>query len=397
MRQLSKIEIDRIKLLTEKSVEVALIEPTGTGLEKSILDATGSVRAYLKDKNIHDYELQGQGAKENGVYIKTSLIINSDIIETVTSLYRPKAKGKGGDPRIWISQLSKIANPNDILAIIAFDNKLYVVNVTQLDFESLINGIANNPLKELVNEINSLSREVADELLILLRKISLQGAVPAILQADTAIGRTLETLLGININSSKQPDYKGIELKSFRDKKGNRKNLFAQVPDWSASKFKSSAEILNEFGYQRGEDYKLYCTVSAIMRNSQGLRLKLDTDVRQLIENSDKGTVGDFVVWGLETLHKRLLEKHNETFWVATDTLMIDSKEHFIYKSVEHTKKPIVSQFDILLEQGIITLDHLIKRTPTGKVVEKGPIFKLKPNALSLLFPPSQSYDLLLR
>src|SRR5690606_27603529 len=132
----------------------------------------------------------------------------------------------------------------------------------------LINGIANNPLKELVNEISSLSREVAEELLSLLRKIAAQGAVPAMLQADTAIGRTLETLLGININSSKQPDYKGIELKSFRDKRGNRKNLFAQVPDWEASKFKSSAEILNEFGYQRADDFKLYCTVSAIVRNS---------------------------------------------------------------------------------------------------------------------------------
>ena len=94
-------------------------------------------------------------------------------------------------------------------------------------------------------------------------------------------------------------------------------------------------------------------------------------------------------------MHKRLLEKHNETFWVATDTLIIDNKEHFIYKSVEHTKKPIVSQFDILLEQGIITLDHLIKRTPVGKVVEKGPIFKIKPNALNMLFPPSQTYNLL--
>jgi hypothetical protein len=184
-------------------------------------------------------------------------------------------------------------------------------------------------------------------------------------------------------------------LKSFRDKRGNRKNLFAQVPDWSGSKFKSSAEILNEFGYQRGEDYKLYCTVSAIVRNSQGLKLKLDTDVRQLVENSDKTTVGDFVVWGLETLHKRLLEKHNETFWIATDAIMIDGKEHYIYKKVEHTKKPIVSQFNILLEQGIITLDHLIKRTSVGKVVEKGPIFKIKPNALNLLFPPSQSYNLL--
>ncbi len=392
MRQLTNVEIERIKLLTEKSVEVTLIEPTGTGLEKSIMDATGSVRVYLKDKNIHDYELQNQG-QESKIQVNSYLISSDGLIQSVASLYRPNTKK--GDPRIWFKGLGTYANANDILGIISYNDDLYVVNVSQLDFESLINGIADNPLKELVNEISSLSREVADELLMLLRKISLQGAIPAMLQADTAIGRTLETLLGININSSKQPDYKGIELKSFRDKKGNRKNLFAQVPDWGLSKFKSSAEILNEFGYNRGDDFKLYCTVSAIVRNSQGLKLKLDADVRHLIENSDKATVGDFVVWGLETLHKRLLEKHSETFWVATDTLIIDNKEHFIYKSVEHTKKPIVSQFDILLEQGIITLDHLIRRTPVGKVVEKGPIFKIKPNALNMLFPPSQTYDLL--
>ena len=97
----------------------------------------------------------------------------------------------------------------------------------------------------------------------------------------------------------------------------------------------------------------------------------------------------------METLHNRLLEKHNETFWIAADSITIGGKEHFHYKKVEHTKKPIVSQFDILLEQGIITLDHLIKRKPTGSVVEKGPIFKIKPNALDLLFPPSKSYSLI--
>ena len=392
MRQLTNVEIERLKLLTEKSVEATLIEPTATGLEKSIMDATGSVRIYLKDKNVHDYETQNQG-QESKIQVKSYLISTDGLIKSVASLYRPNTKK--GDPRIWFKGLGTYARANDILAIISHESNLYIVNVTRLDFESLINGIANNPFKELVNEINSLSREVADELLSLLRKIAAQGSVPAMLQADTAIGRTLETLLGININSSKQPDYKGIELKSFRDKRGNRKNLFAQVPDWEASKFKSSAEILNEFGYQRGDDFKLYCTVSAIVHNSRGLKLKLDTDIRQLIETSDKATVGDFVVWGLETLHKRLLEKHNETFWVATDTLIANGKEHFTYKRVEHTKKPIVPQFDILLEQGIITLDHLIKRTIVGKVIEKGPLFKIKPNSLSLLFPPSQTYDLL--
>ena len=116
--------------------------------------------------------------------------------------------------------------------------------------------------------------------------------------------------------------------------------------------------------------------------------------MNQLIENSDKTNINDFVVWALDTLHKRLLEKHNETFWIEAETTVISGKEHFLYKKVQHTRKPIVSQFDILLQQGLITLDHLIKRSSNGKVVEKGPLFKIKPKAVQLLFPPSQLYNL---
>ena len=76
----------------------------------------------------------------------------------------------------------------------------------------------------------------------MLKKIA-GNPIPSMVNADTSVGRTLETALGIDINSSKLPDYKGIELKSFRANKGNRKNLFAQVPNWKISKFKRSAEI----------------------------------------------------------------------------------------------------------------------------------------------------------
>lgn len=392
MRQLTEIEINRIKLLTESSVELTLIEPTETGLIKSIMDATGSVRSYLKSKEIHDFEMQKQG-QESKVLVNAFLIKQDEFLPSVTSLYRPNTKK--GDPRIWFKGLGNYAKSNDILGIIEFQKSLYVLNITQLDLERLLTSVILNPFQELVNEIKQTSNEIAAELLNLLNKIAQRGFIPALLNADTAIGRTLETLLGIDINSSKKPDYKGIELKSYRDKRGNRKNLFAQVPEWKASKFKSSAEILDNFGYSRGEDFKLYCTVSTLVRNSQGLMLKVDGNTSQLLENSNKSNIGDFVVWGLETLHNRLLEKHNETFWIAADSKTIDGKEYFQYKKVEHTKKPIVSQFDILLEQGIITLDHLIKRKATGSVVEKGPIFKIKPNSLELLFPPSQAYNLM--
>ena len=98
MRELTNIEIDRIKILTENAVELSLIEPTQTGLVKSIMDATGSVRNFLKSKKIHDFGLQNQG-QESKVQIVSKLIEDDKFVDSIASLYRPNTKN--GDPRIW--------------------------------------------------------------------------------------------------------------------------------------------------------------------------------------------------------------------------------------------------------------------------------------------------------
>jgi hypothetical protein len=391
MRLLTESEEGKLKVLTENSVSLTLIEPTENGLKKSIMDATGTVRNYLKENSVHDYSLQGQG-QESKIILEALIYSDFTTYKSKVSLYRPNTKK--GDPRIWFSGLTKFSNANDILALVCFDDKIHIINLTQLAVEDLINSSLINPLKDLIQEINFIENVISNELLGMLRKVAKRGAIPSMLEADTSVGRTLEKALGIPINSSKKPDYKGIELKSFRANKGNRKNLFAQVPNWKLSNFKSSAEILDAFGYWREEDFKLYCTVSSLKPNPQGLSLKVDTDIQYLIEKSEQKQIGDFVVWTLEKLHNRLLEKHRETFWVSAKSIRIDGKEHFLYKEVEHTRKPIVSQFDLLLEQGMITVDHLIKRNSKGRVVEKGPLFKIRPNSLNLLFPPSEKYSL---
>ena len=159
MRQLTPIEIDRIKILTENSVELCLIEPTETGLVKSIMDATGSVRNFLKSKGIHNFELQNQG-QESKVQITSKLIDSDKVINSLASLYRPNTKN--GDPRFWFKGLGNYSKANDILGIIEFDGILYVLNITQIDLSKLLNSSILNPLKELVNEINQISNEVAD-------------------------------------------------------------------------------------------------------------------------------------------------------------------------------------------------------------------------------------------
>lgn len=396
MRKLLDIEEKRLAALTAQSVETCLIEPTETGLKKSIMDATSPVRRYLLETDTHDYDNQRQGP-ENKILIAATLLKAGVLIPSQASLYRPNTKK--GDPRIWFKGLPAFSNPNDILALIIHEGEIFVINLSQTPLVEIIEERQVGPIWELLNDINRQSLSIADELLRKLQVIAQAGPARSVtdMRADTAIGRTLETLLGININSNREPDYKGIELKSYRKRRGsreNRKTLFAQVPNWEISKFKSSKEILDNFGYERGADFKLYCTVSTQVKNSQGLRLDFDQKQDLLYENSDKEDIGAFATWLMDDLRNRLIEKHNETFWVAANSKTIGGHEHFQFTEVLHTRRPIASQFDILVEQGTITMDHLIKRTPTGGAKEKGPLFKIETRALEMLFPPPKIYKL---
>ena len=102
-------------------------------------------------------------------------------------------------------------------------------------------------------------------------------------------------------------------------------------------------------------------------------------------------TVEDVAVWHLIQLHDRLLTKHHETFWIEVENMMDDGKEYFRYKQIEHTKNPNVSQFDILIEQNIITIDMLLQR-PSGNGDTYS--FKIKKKGMPLLFPESVVYTI---
>lgn len=391
MRNLTDIEQEKLKLLTKNQVSLGLIEPTATGLKKSIMDATGSIRSYLKSENIHDYELQQQGPK-NKVMIPAFIHNGHTLINSQASLYRPLTKK--GDPRIWFYGLTKIAQPNDIIAINYFNDSFQVFNLTKLNISNLINSVIKNPFQELISAINFQESGISLELLNKLKLISKRGFIKSEVNSDTGIGRTIESLLGIEMNSSKAPDYKGIELKSFRDKRNNRKGLFGKTPNWNLSKFKSRVEILDAFGYWENDIFRLYNTMRGTGRNAQGLMLRIEYKNDWLLENSDKPEIGDFLVWELETLRKALLKKHRETFWIKAESKIENNNEYFHFIEVEHTKNPMVDKFEILIETGAITMDYPIKRMPDGKVVDKGCNFKLNSNCLDLLFPPSANYDL---
>jgi len=385
---------EAIIFLNQHSVEAAFLVPTAVGLEKAIMDATAPLRDYLKSKNIHDFQEQGQG-QENKVKVESFFITESSLLPTSASLYRPETKY--GDPRIWFSKLKTYANKNNLLAIISFECKLYVLNFSD---ERVIASISHSgsPLQLLFKKIKEKELQVADELLDKLRETAKKGWIKTVTPGDTGIGATLEHCLGIRINSSQQPDYKGIEIKARRVRNirtPTRSTLFAQVPNWEKSALKSSAQILDNYGYYRDGLLRLNCSVSAKSPNSQGLLLRVDVDEDELHECFSKlGVMKKVAVWDFSLLRNRLLSKHNETFWVAGSSKIIDNIEHFLYSKVKYTRAPFASNFHTLCETGIIQVDHLIKRDSRG-VRERGPLFKISPKNLDLLFPKPLEFELI--
>lgn len=396
MRAYNTFEAKNVKFLVNKSIDFTTIQITETGYKKSILDATGPVRTYFLEHGVHNYDVQPQGT-EHKILKRAAVLTQCEIYETEISLYRPTTKK--GDPRLWVMNFKKHIRPDEIFAIISHNECLYVVNLSQVEIESAYNSCINSPLKDLILEITSKGNSIADELFGMI-KDRLSDWVLSEVSADTGIGRTVESVLGIAMNDSKAPDYKGIELKSKRYSAKVRNTLFTQTPNWNISRLKSGHEIVDAYGYTSEDDSvkRMHITLRSHVPNRQRLALNVD-EVKAMLEaneyianenydgtNNKYKKVNDVVVWKLINLHERLITKHHETFWINVDNRIEGNKEYFRVKEIVHTKNPVVPQFDTLLDQGSITVDFLLNRRTGGDTYS----FKIASKARPLLFPESE-------
>ena len=389
MRPFTAFEQKNMKFLVNHNVKFTQVEVTPTGLKKSILDSTAPMRAYFIEEGVHNYEEQLQG-QEYKVQCDAVILTETNQLLTLASFYRPTTKK--GDPRMWIYKLGSYTKGNDIHVLFYFERKLYSINITHIDIEACYNSPIITPIKEVLMEIYQSGNSASEELLSKFRSVSGQWFESEV-KADTGIGRTIESFLGISMNSDKTPDYKGIELKSHREKRASKKNvLFTQTPDWDISKLTSGRDIVAKYGYLTSDGKKTYQnTVQCTLPNSQGLFLNVNQPKALLELQAKKSRVKDVAAWRLLKLHQRLSTKHHETFWIEVENDIQDNKEYFCYKQIEHTRNPNVAQFDVLLERNLITIDLLLCR-PSGNGDTYS--FKIKKKGMPLLFPESIIYTI---
>lgn len=388
---------ETLKLFNAYELEVGLLVPTATGLKKSIMDATASVRDFLRDFGFHDYDGQQKGS--DGKVMRRAYYVYSDRVEeTTASLYRPETKN--GDPRIWFSKMGSYAEPFNLLVLLIHQDQLYIVNCSKPEITASLTD-ASTPLGSIAALLSKGIDPAVVELLDLIQEISRRGYIPTLRPGDTGIGMTLETHLGIAANANKTPDYKGIEIKAkrLRGKKPNRVTLFSQVPNWSMSPIGSAWNLLSTYGYQRGGKLRLNHEINALAPNSLGFQLEVDA-ARDWLKQNHVDTIAEakrhVATWEMEKLRTRLAEKHPQTFWVGARCRGRGVGEEFHYIQVEHTRTPKVRNFDALLEGGLISVDYLMSRNdPSREVVrDHGYLFKIHPADFDALFPPAKVHIL---
>jgi len=413
--------LDAIKIFAAFGREATYFVPTDTGMAKSIVDAHGSLRTYLLDSKIHDYNNQNQGQASKKT-IEVLLVKADKLTPTKMTLYRPESKN--GDPRFWISGLPTYAKPWNLLAIHKHNDAIYIINMSDKDILAsldvidycIFNGVSeqsrihigsqksnSSPLTKLLVKTTEALDSIASELIGKLFEIGSMGFVSSLRAGDTGVGMTLETLLGIQANSNRAPDYKGIEIKATRvsghkQKPRTRVSLFSQVPDWSQSICKSGTDILNQYGYidKTTGRLQLYVTNSN-EPNPQGLFLQINEEKGLLESLRRKDNKNDkVVVWPLDNLKSQLEAKHKNTFWVkARHQKNSDGSEAFHYVEIEQTQTPLLSNLEPLLEIGAITMDYTLSQKESGRCRDHGYLFKIHPDNFDLLFPPSRLHSLI--
>lgn len=394
MRTLTEREVEFVALARDAEKPYCLVHMTSTMLNKSISDATFQVRELFLRMGLHDYSKQPQGEAHKVISEVYLVLPDTNLLKMRMSMYRPPTKS--GDPRFHIYGIANHCKPDDILMFVSTGTLLLVVNLSNLKIDCLRTlSLGGERIFQAALALDA----IRDDLVEKLRDISSRGFIDVYRDGPTGIGHLLETELGIEANSAQAPDFgNAIELKATRNKVSRGKTLFARVADWNISHAKSSAEILDNFGYERIDSKgrtvrSLNCSVEYNRYNTQGLGFEIDEEQGFLNEVSNDPQFSAVATWHIDGLIEKLREKHRRTMWVQGVSRKEHGREQIRFVEAQYTSEPVLDQFVPMLKDRMVYMDHLISRKD-GKVSEQGPLFKVRPQSFGRLFPEQLKFDL---
>ena len=213
-----------------------------------------------------------------------------------------------------------------------------------------------------------------------LSEINQMGYVVSLRRGNTGIGFTLETLLGLEENNLKTPDFGDVELKSQRNGVNNRVTMFTfNRGVWKIK----PREVIERYGYIDTKNRpSLYCTANS-KPNNQGLFVNVEQEKVQLY-HVDGTLVAE---WSAERLIDRFKSKMPALVLVNADTrINSERKEEFWYKEAYLLTDPNADNLLDLIKKDIIIVDVRMHLRPGRVVRNHGTGFRIDEQFWNLCF-----------
>ena len=213
-----------------------------------------------------------------------------------------------------------------------------------------------------------------------LSEINQMGYVVSLRKGDTGIGYTLETLLGLEENNLKTPDFGDVELKSQRNGVNNRVTMFTF--NRGAWKMKQK-DLIEKYGYIDTNDRSsLYCTVNS-KPNNQGLYVKVEQEAVRLY-HVDGSLVAE---WAGENLINSFMEKMPALVIVYANTrINSEETEEFWFNEAFYLTQPNEDNLLDLIKQDIVVVDVRMHLKENGSVRNHGTAFRINERFWNLCF-----------
>jgi hypothetical protein len=222
-------------------------------------------------------------------------------------------------------------------------------------------------------------------LLNLFDDVSSRGYIRTLRQGPTGVGYTFETLLGIEENNNRGPDFEGIELKCYRLGQGNnniKKNLFLREPRWIDTHTDMASRVRG-YGYIDDESRPaLYSAVTA-STNCHDFALEASADEEKVFLTYNCQRVAE---WTFRQLQERLDEKLTHAAFIGAKKRGAAAQEEFHYQTFKYCRHPSVDSFIALVEAGQVIVELRMHVKENGTVRNHGTAFRLNEDRLPDLF-----------
>jgi hypothetical protein len=238
-------------------------------------------------------------------------------------------------------------------------------------------------------------------LLKVLSNLSQQGPILSTKNDSNAVGKIMQEALEIKHSTTNRNSLFNFTITATASKlnSSGRTNLFACVPNWQSSPYKSSKKIVENFGTEnlsKGYSKCLFCTVSSKGPNSFGLFLKINLNKPSIeewhITDKEEHLVA---TWSISKIMEKL-ELLQKAAIISALPVEVAGKKAFHYRFVDLYEKPNFSNFLELIENGSITIDHCISiKVGQNSAREQGPLFKVNSYAREDLYQNFKRIDLM--